>query len=33
MLQSNGTFVLDATVKYWLWTASNVKVERHGAQH
>ena len=33
LLKTNGTFQLDASVKYWKWTASGIKVERSGAQH
>ena len=33
MLRSNGTFVLDASVKLWTWTSSGIKVDRRGAQH
>ena len=33
MIKTNGTFQLDASVKFWKWTRSGIKVERQGAQH
>ncbi len=33
MLRSNGTFVLDASVKLTSWTSSGISVDRRGAQH
>jgi hypothetical protein len=33
MLRSNGTFTLDASVKFTSWTSSGIKVDRRGAQH
>jgi hypothetical protein len=33
MMKTNGTFQLDASVKFWKWTSSGIKVERQGAQH
>ena len=33
MIKTNGTFQLDASVKFWKWTSSGIKVERQGAQH
>ena len=33
MIKTNGTLQLDASVKFWKWTSSGIKVERQGAQH
>jgi hypothetical protein len=33
LLETSETYQLDASVKYWKWTSSGIKVERSGAQH
>jgi hypothetical protein len=33
MIKTGTTFQLDASVKFWKWTSSGIKVERQGAKH